>query len=76
MSHCSFSVEVEGVQASGSAGQLALSEVLLCMFLFLFFKGRVGVIFGGGFGTLNSVGIACLVSLFFLSAFVNCEFSK
>ena len=67
---------MEGVQASCLVVQVILSELFLCTFPFLFFKGRVGVIFGGGFGTLNNVGIACLVSLFFLSGFVDCEFSK
>ena len=64
------------MQASYSPVQLILSELLLCTFSFLFFKGRDGVIFGGGFGTLNNVGIASQISLFFFSTFVNCELSK
>lgn len=48
---------------------------VVCTGCFLF--GLVGVTLGGGFGTLNKVGMAHhMIPAFLLSLFLNCDFSK
>ena len=49
--------------------------VIVCTGCFLF--GLVGVTLGGGFGTLNKVGMAHhMIPAFLLSLFLNCDSSK
>ena len=63
-------------------GEAVMGALELCVSFFscvlnsITLSDREGVTFDGGFGTLNNVGIAFLMSQFCFSLFVNCESSK